>query len=1471
MNDEESKQLRGAGGGSKKSSAARAPVIAPDSAQSKALLCLLDLLGEGQIKGLVNGSQSIIIDGTPLTNADSSPNFNGFTWEFRDGKQSQAVIAGFPDVSTPFNVGVQVKQASPYTLTVNDPTCDQVRVIVNIPSLSTQNTTTGDVTGAQVQYKFQMSVNNGAFADVNVMGYTTPTITINDKVRSKYQREHLIALPKPATSYKIRMIRITADSLSANLTNDTFIDSYYEILDSKLTYPNSVMCGFKIDASQFSSMPARSYLVDGMFVQIPTNYNPDTREYVGIWDGSFKIGYTNNPAWILYDLMLNTRYGLGEYIKPSNINIAKLYTIGRYCDGLVTDGQGGMEPRFTLNTVIAAQKDAYKVVQDICSVFRGMAYWSAGAVQFTQDAPSDPQFLFNNANVVDGMFNRVGSARKDRHSVVHVMWNDPLDQYKQKIEYVEDKDLIDSLGYRKMDTQAFGCTSRAQAHRIGLWILYTESVETNIMTFDVGLQGLQCVPGDIVKVHDQYKAGKREGGRLKACTRTVATLDVPTQVAAGSIIAVQMPDGKFEEKAVVGSGLMTTVTFASQLSTTPMPNAVWILTELNLVPQLARVVGVSESETANQYTISVVDHNPSKYGSIEQGLALQTYPTTILDPTNSQPESMKIEEVTYLVAPGQIGTRLEVSWVGRSPSYFVSWRSVTATATSGWKQEEVANASFSLPNVVGGAIYDFSVVSKSTTGKLSKPLVGSYTTLGTMNPPSPPTGLTAVGDFRQVNLAWINSTVVDFDFVEIFENTVDNVNTAYLLDRTPSNNYIRSGVPGLMKYWYWVRTVNKRGMRSAFNSTAGTSAIAGLIAKTDLEIELNQTIDDITSNLDDLINDLPGQVEDSVNVVIEKAGGLSDRVDEAFALAQAARSGSNIEEMMREDDNFNIRREVFELNNTINEDISSAIQTINETAVSDRAAVASQITVIEARFDTNEASLVTESTARATADSASATRLNGLDAKTDTTNAAIVTEQTVRANADSAMATSITGLVSKTDTTNAALTTEQTTRANADSAQVTSINSLIAKTDTTNAALVTEQTTRANADSAMATNITALQVKTDTTNAGLVTEQTTRANADSAISTTVTNLTATVSTNLTNVNTSISSETTARANADTALGVRIDSVVASNGTNAAAISSEITARANADSALTTSITNLTTKVGVDIAAAVNAEITSRSNADGALSTRIDTAQATANGATASVSTTSTALSTLDGKLSAQWTAKVQTSSNGSIYMAGMGVGIQATDQGIIQTAIIMQADRFIVMNPANSSGGYPFQIIGGVCYINAAMIQTATITNAHIQDAAITYAKIGVAQIAAVHIQDAQITTAKIVDLNVTTLKIGNESVTIPRWAGYAPAYGTNGAWQTPLTLTFTMPVGGMVFVTYCSSFGSYGTKVYTYQLVIDGNVAALSSANWSDSSITLGAGLYLAAGSHTVTFQINGEPGCTLTYQNLLVQGIMK
>lgn len=819
------KAIRGSGGSSGGGeSESRTPVNAPDTISSKANLAILDLICEGQIKGLVNGANSIYLDGTPLINEDGSTNFTGFDWQFRDGRQDQALITGFPDVSTPYNVGTRLRNSSPITFTVSSSDADAVRVIITIPSLTLQNSETGDVNGTTVEYQFSVSADGGSFVPVLVDGTNSPVVTISDKSKSKYQREHLITLPKPGTTYRVRVTRITPDTTDNYLANETYLDSYYEVSNVRLSYPNSAMMGIRVSADQFASLPARAYLIDGLFIRVPSNYNAETHEYTGVWDGTFKIAASNNPAWVLYDILTNRRYGLGEFVKESHINKAKLYQIGRYCDGMVTDGFGGMEPRFTLNTVIAAREDAYRVISDICSVFRGMSYWSGGMIQMTQDSPSDPVFLFNNTNVIDGDFGRTGSARKDRHSVVHVTWNDPADQYKQKIEYVEDAELIEDLGYKRYDTLAFGCTSRAQAHRVGLWILYTEKVETNVINFGVGLEGLQCMPGDIVKIHDQWKAGKRNGGRLLGATRLGCRLDKKTQVTAGSILSVQMPHGKYEDRVVNESGLVDRLTFASALSDVPVENAVWILVEPALVPVLGRIVGVGQGRDPGTFMISAIEHNPSKYGSIEQGLQLEDLPTTILDPTYSTPENMRIDETTYLQSPGVLGTRLDVSWEGKSGTYYVSWRRKNGASVTGWTRTTVNVPRFDLPVEADQSTYDFSVIAQSVTGKLTEPLVGSYTVLGNLNPPKQPTNLTALGDFRAIILNWATSSELDVAHFEILENSVNDVSTAAVVGRPTTTTYTRGGLPGLSTRFYWVRAVNRRGQKSALNSNIGTSA-----------------------------------------------------------------------------------------------------------------------------------------------------------------------------------------------------------------------------------------------------------------------------------------------------------------------------------------------------------------------------------------------------------------------------------------------------------------------------------------------------------------------------------------------------------------------------------------------------------------------------------------------------------------------
>jgi predicted phage tail protein len=902
------KMIAGAGGGGGGGSG-RAAVEDADSLRSRAMVSILDLLGEGEIGGLVNGAKTIYFDETVLQNNDGTYNFPGVAWEERTGTQDQTSIPNFSTVESPSVVNVRAKQSSPVTFAVTNSEADYVRVIMSLPSLMWQDNNTGDLKGTSVSYKMSISTDGGPFKDVEVSkvwatsgtwdvdagvnryqanrasgsyglrasiqlvpgvatnghiivqpeytnhadgapenwqplgksvkmtceafaeslnddGYThtwghrlTPPITVESsaaksirfrvvekyikpfiptsiynfgwasqqslnlgingsvqsyipsysvvvsgKSRSKYQRAHMLKLPKPGTSWNVRVTRLTADSEAIALSNETWVDSFVEIVDQKFNYPNSALVGLTIDSAQFNKIPARAYLVDGMYIKVPTNYNPDTREYTGVWNGLFKLAISNNPAWVMYDLILSKRYGLGEYVSASQIDVGKLYQIGRYCDELVPDGTGNQEPRFTLNAIINEPVEAYQLLADLTAVFRGMPFWAGGLVQFTQDAPGDAGMVFSQANVVDGMFSYAGASLKDKHSVVLVRWNDPKENYRQVIEYIEDRELVEKYGIRKLELSSFGCTSRGQAARLGRWVLYTEKFESNFITFKVGLDAATVLPGEIVKISDRFRAGKKMAGRIAAVTPTSVTLDAPVTLdAAGAFVSLRLPDGSFVDRAVAqGAGTFSTLTWGTALAELPVANAMFLVTEPDLQPVLARVVGISEvAGRADQFEIIALEHNPSKYGVIEEGLVLESIPTVdILAESLTPPESIELVESQYLVSSNALGNRLGISWVGKASYYELRWRCVDPLNMTNWESITTSNMSVDITGVSLGA-HEFTITSISSFGRRSTATIVNYMVLGNIAPPSGVENFSAEKRTTDILLSW--SAVPDVD------------------------------------------------------------------------------------------------------------------------------------------------------------------------------------------------------------------------------------------------------------------------------------------------------------------------------------------------------------------------------------------------------------------------------------------------------------------------------------------------------------------------------------------------------------------------------------------------------------------------------------------------------------------------------------------------------------------------------------
>ncbi|SSK05533.1 phage tail tip fiber protein [Klebsiella pneumoniae] len=869
-------------GGKKSSGSSRTPVEADDTVNSNVKVSILDLLGEGVIGGLKDGAKSIFLNDLPLQNSDDTYNHSGVTWWFRDGSQDQSIIEGFDYTETPKTIGLQVKKTSAVTMAVDSDSADRFRVILKFPSLKSVDKKTGDTSGTSVTYKFQVSSAGGAFVDVAPEGESSGTVTLTAKKAGVYYRSYMLNLPKPGSKYQVRVVRVTDDNKDTTyLANDIYVDTVGEIINTNMNYPNSALVGLRVNSEQFgSSMPSRSYLISGMKIRVPSNYDEVANEYQGTWDGSFKLLSSSNPAWILYDLVTNKRYGLGEFVRESMFDLGQLYQIGRYCDALVDDGFGGKEKRFAINTQITTLQDAYRCVQDIAGAFRGMVYWAGGMVHVTQDSPSDPIAIYSNSNVIDGRFSYKGSARKDRPSVALITYNNKEDNYKQNIEYVEDLEAIKRYGIRKTESVAFGCTSRGMAHRVGLWTLYTGRMESDVITFQTGMDSAFLVPGDVILIHDKFRAGRRNSGRVVASTANSITLDATVDMTKAGTITFINAEGRMISRDILESGVVSKVTFKDAVNEAdrPVADGVWVISQSDLKPLQARVVGVTQGEDGVGGTITCIQNNPSKYAAIDDGAVLIPQNTTVLDPTFSKPENLKITEGTYLSSPGNLNVSLTATWEGKSAEYWVSWRRSDAGNVSNWQTAKVNEEQFEVKPVAESGKYDFQVYGVSVSGRKTEILSATYQVLGTMTPPGAPSSLTAVGDYRQIILGWSNPSSVDLDHIQIYASKTNDVTKATLLAKSTTTNFTHSGLEDSVTWYYWIRSANKRGMTSDWSSKLGTSAMTRDV--------LSFLQNKITNS--ELAKDLLADI-DSKAVAAEVDASIEDAKSEATAQVEAAK------------------------------------------------------------------------------------------------------------------------------------------------------------------------------------------------------------------------------------------------------------------------------------------------------------------------------------------------------------------------------------------------------------------------------------------------------------------------------------------------------------------------------------------------------------------------------------------------------
>ncbi|MDM3791709.1 host specificity protein J [Proteus mirabilis] len=769
-----------------------------DNLKNKQFLNVIDLVSEGPIEGPVGGMSGFLLNGTPVVDADGNPNIHGVEVQWRAGTQTQEPLEDFPFVEKEIPVNVEVKKSTPILRTISDQETDRVRFTLGVSALVSQ-----DDKGNQYDATVEMliEVNDGS-------GWMhAEKVTIGPgKISGQYLESHIIDAPtkKP---FQIRVSRITDDSKSDLLKNGTVWASYTEITDAKFSYPNSAVVGMKIDKSQYGDTPNRTYHIKGMIIQVPDNYDPESRTYTGIWTGRFKPAWSNNPAWVFYDLVTNERYGIGEMIGSFGVDKFALYAIARYCDELVDDGFGNKEPRFTFNAYITSQRKAKEVIDDLASVFRGMPLWDGQQLTCFQDRPSDPVWTYTNSNVIDGKFKYTSTAKSARHNAIEVSWINPSNGWSEEREFIQDDDLIQRFGgVNVKKVTAFGCTSRGQAHRVGKWILQTEKLEKDSVTFSTGREGINCISGDIIEVADDSFAGVKVGGRVLSVNGSTITIDAPidweyddkgTFSFLGSSggfekVDIQSIDGDIVTLREIPNGLKQYGVFSISKST--------------LTTRLFRVITISEDKDGI-YLYNCIQHEPQKERIVDNGVDFTGNP-----PTQNVIRIPNIERLSIAYVNDSSQVQARAMWmtttINRNISFNVTLYKDSKVVSTG----NTTDLEYYFNGLEAGD-YLVGVRGRDTNGMLGNESKVQMV-IGT---PSAPSSIIVESGFFEIKLiphiAMPHTLNTEFEFWFSGERRIDNVNEieskADFLGRAKfwTKGQLKAG----RDYWFYVRSVNEYG------------------------------------------------------------------------------------------------------------------------------------------------------------------------------------------------------------------------------------------------------------------------------------------------------------------------------------------------------------------------------------------------------------------------------------------------------------------------------------------------------------------------------------------------------------------------------------------------------------------------------------------------------------------------------------
>lgn len=859
------KVLKGRKGGS---SSSRTPTEQPDDLQSVAKAKILVALGEGEFAGQLTG-KDIYLDGTALENSDGSQNFSGVTWEFRAGTQAQKYIQGIPGTENEISVGTEVSSATAWTRTFTNTQLSAVRLRLKWPSLFKQEDD-GDLVGYSVNYAIDLQTDGGTWQ-------TVLNTSVTGKTTSGYERSHRIDLPQAGSTWTIRLRKITADANSAKIGDTMTLQSFTEVIDAKLRYPNTALLYIEFDSSQFNgSIPQISCEPRGRVIRVPDTYDPETRTYNGTWTGTFKWAWTDNPAWIFYDLVVSDRFGLGHRLTAANIDKWTLYQVGQYCDQMVPDGKGGngTEPRYTCNVYIQDRNDAYTVLRDFAAIFRGMTYWGGDQIVALADMPRDVDYSYTRANVVGGRFTYSSSTTKTRYTTALVSWSDPGNAYADAMEPVFEQALVARYGFNQLEMTAIGCTRQSEANRKGRWGILTNNKD-RVVSFDVGLDGNIPQPGYIIAVADELLSGKVMGGRISAVNGRVIKLDRVADAAAGDRLILNLPSGASQSRTIQAvNGESVTVTTA--YSETPQAEAVWVVESDELYAQQYRVVSVSDNDNGT-FSITAAWHDPDKYARIDTGAIIDQRPISVIPPGNQSPPANIVISSFSVVQQNISVETMRVSWgqAQNAIAYEGQWR----RNDGNWvNMPRSSTTSFDVPGIYAGRYLvrvraiNAAEISSGWGYSEEKTLTGKVG-----NPPKP-VGFTATGINWGIRLNWgFPENTGDTLKTEIQYTANSDFSNPLLLSDVPypSAEYTQLGLKAGQEFWYRAQLVDRTGNESGY-----TDWIRGM-SNDNADDYLGDIADDFLTSADG--ERLTGDIDTNIEGILQNALANHGTVEHQWA------------------------------------------------------------------------------------------------------------------------------------------------------------------------------------------------------------------------------------------------------------------------------------------------------------------------------------------------------------------------------------------------------------------------------------------------------------------------------------------------------------------------------------------------------------------------------------------------------------